>query len=200
MGNEERLRKRVVRRLTNGGLSGMRQLLLAVSTASLFWTPTHGLEDENAVWGRLEDSDPAYSLLFPWVTQCIGVCLFFILTRYEIPIPYAALLFLIGTLLGWGAVSVASTVDETKDLDQWTTSVLQWSNIPSSVLLLVFLPGLIFRDALEVNYNLFEAALPRILLLAFPMVLVGTMLTAMVGYWVVPYGWTWRSVCDESCY
>ena len=141
---------------------------------------------------HLEDSDAAHTLLFPWVTQCIGVCLFFILTRYEIPVPYPALLFLIGTLIGWMAVSRATSVDETQDLDRWSTSVLQWSTIQSSVLLLVFLPGLIFRDALEVNFNLFMASLSQILILAFPMVLVGTVMTAMVGYWVVPDDWSWR--------
>ncbi|KAL7572005.1 hypothetical protein ACA910_001660 [Epithemia clementina (nom. ined.)] len=164
--------------------------ILLVFFAATLSTPVAALNQED-VWEHLENTNAAYTLLFPWVTECIGVCLFFLLTRYEIPVPYPALLFLIGTLLGWGAVSRAAKVDQANELDQWSTSVLQWSNIQSSVLLLVFLPGLIFRDALEVNFNLFMAALPQILVLAFPMVLVGTMLTAVVGFWIVPGEWSW---------
>ena len=35
------------------------------------------------------------------------------------------------------------------------------------------------------------ASLPQLLLLAFPLVLVGTGLTALVGYYVIPYDWPW---------
>jgi NhaP-type Na+/H+ and K+/H+ antiporter len=35
------------------------------------------------------------------------------------------------------------------------------------------------------------ASLPQLLLLAFPMVLAGTGLTAVVGYYVIPYNWPW---------
>jgi hypothetical protein len=38
--------------------------------------------------------------------------------------------------------------------DKLSESIMMWSNIDSEVLLLVFLPGLIFRDALNVDFHL----------------------------------------------
>jgi NhaP-type Na+/H+ or K+/H+ antiporter len=146
--------------------------------------------EDTALW-VLEDANPASAVLFPWMVQVIGVCCFFLLTRFEIPLPYAAVMFVIGIFMGLGSVASARRAENTESLDKLSTSILQWSNINSAVLLLVFLPGLIFRDAIEVNFNMFMASLPQILLLAFPMVLVGTILTALVGTYVIPYNWPW---------
>jgi NhaP-type Na+/H+ or K+/H+ antiporter len=148
---------------------------------------TLGLDD--SVVYMMANADPAYAVVFPWVVVILGVVLFFLLTRYELPLPYAACMFIAGTCMGLGAVSSVRQADDISNLDQLTISIVQWSNINSSVLLLVFLPGLIFRDAIEVNFNLFMVSLSQILILAFPMVLVGTGLTALVGYYIIPYGW-----------
>lgn len=156
---------------------------------SLFCLPTATFALDDSVLYHLEEAHPSRTIVFPWVVQCVGVCVFFLLTRYELPLPYAAVMFLIGTFMGLGAVYNARRVDETESLDQLSTSILQWSNINSAVLLLVFLPGLIFRDAIEVNFSMFMASLSQILILAFPMVLVGTFLTALVAYFVIPYNW-----------
>ena len=62
-------------------------------------------------------------------------------------------------------------------------------NIDSEVLLLVFLPGLIFKDAFSQNVHLFAIALGQCIIFAFPMVLAGTSLTACICYYILPYGW-----------
>lgn len=139
-------------------------------------------------------NNPATTVLFPWTVETLGVIVSFLLTRYEWPVPSAAVMFVIGSVMGIGAVSRAPNDDDneqTSTMDQLSSSILQWSNISSSVLLLVFLPGLIFRDAIEVNFTLFRKALPQILLLAFPMVLVGTALTAFAAFFVMPYDFHW---------
>jgi hypothetical protein len=110
-------------------------------------TLTFALED--SVLYFIQDASPATAVLFPWVVQILGVIVFFILTRFEIRLPYAACMFLVGTFAGLGAVLLARKAETTESLDQLSTSILQWSNINSAVLLLVFLPGLIFRDAIE---------------------------------------------------
>jgi hypothetical protein len=46
--------------------------------------------------------------------------------------------------------------------------------IHSEVLLLIFLPGLIFNDAFGLNVHLFGASIWQCMTLAFPMVLAGT--------------------------
>jgi NhaP-type Na+/H+ or K+/H+ antiporter len=58
------------------------------------------------------------------------------------------------------------------------------------VLLLSFLPGLIFLDSYNTNVYLFKQAFSQILVFAFPMSLCGTILTALVAYFVLPYGWS----------
>ena len=90
----------------------------------------------------LNNAPPAYALLFPWFTETVGVIIFFLTTHYKVPIPYAACLFVIGTLLGVYAKIRSS--DDGAD-DPFTISILQWTSIDSDVLLLTFLPGLIFR-------------------------------------------------------
>ena len=162
--------------------------MIKAATLFLFFLPfSLGLSD-SALF-LLEDANPSYAVAFPWVVVILGVVTFFVLTRYELPIPYAACMFVIGTCMGLLAVDSVRKADAIESIDQLTVSIVQWSNINSSILLLVFLPGLIFRDAIEVDFNIFMVALPQILMLAFPMVLMGTGLTALVGYYIIPYNW-----------
>lgn len=92
-------------------------------------------------------------------------------------------MFLIGVLMGIGVVFVGGK-------DHISESLHLWINIDSEVLLLVFLPGLIFKDAHGLNVHLFRAALPQCLIFAFPMVLAGTALTACIAYYIFPYDWS----------
>lgn len=62
-----------------------------------------------------------------------------------------------------------------------------WMNINSEVLLLTFLPGLVYKDASSLHVHLFGLALSQCLIFAFPMVLAGTFLTALVCYYILPY-------------
>ena len=163
------------------------RMRIAESLLILLLLPTGTFGLNAKALERLETVSPTSAVLFPWVVEIIGVIVFFLLTRFEIAVPYAAIMFLIGVAMGYGALAVSERLSLDQPLDQMTASTLIWSNINSGVLLLVFLPGLIFRDAIEVKFNLFVRALPQILILAFPMVLVGTVLVAVVGYYA--YGW-----------
>ncbi|KAG7343805.1 cyclic nucleotide-binding protein [Nitzschia inconspicua] len=122
------------------------------------------------------------AILYPWMVQLIGCIALFLVTRFNIPLPYAAIMFILGAIMG--AVSSLSKANNIL-----TNSITQWTNIDSDLLLLVFLPGLIFKDAVTIPIHLFLVASLQIWLLAFPMVLVGTTLTAVVGYYVLPYQW-----------
>jgi len=130
-----------------------------------------------------ESATNQYAILFPWFVQGLGVIVLFALTQRESRLPYVACMFALGTIMG----GLAQYTDAN---DQLTRSILQWRDVDSQVLLLVFLPGLIFRDAIEVNFQLFTVAFWQILVLAFPMVLVGTFLTTVCGYFLFPFGWT----------
>ena len=64
-------------------------------------------------------------------------------------------MFMIGAICGivstvrYNAIDLTSSHSIVEELDQLSISILQWSTIDSATLLLVFLPGLIFRDAIE---------------------------------------------------
>jgi NhaP-type Na+/H+ or K+/H+ antiporter len=129
--------------------------------------------------------EPAYAVLMAWFVQAIGVLVFFILTRYIHALPYTAVLFILGVIMGVGSAKAGFD-------DQLTKSVGIWTGIDHEVLFAVFLPGLLFKDAFEINFHLFTASFFQLLILAFPMVLAGTMLTACVGLYIFPYGWSFR--------
>ena len=69
-------------------------------------------------------------------------------------------MFMIGA--GMGAVSVLS-MDNAGEATQhpgshpghMQNSIAQWSDLDADLLLMMFLPGLIFKEAVEVPFNLF---------------------------------------------
>ncbi|KAL3921299.1 MAG: hypothetical protein SGILL_002818 [Bacillariaceae sp.] len=132
-----------------------------------------------------EAEEPAYAVLYPSFIMTVGIFGFYLLTRYLRFFPYTALMFILGTLIGLGVSA------NNKDT-HITQTVSAWQNINSEVLLLVFLPGLIFKDALGQNVHLFSIAIGQLLIFAFPCVLAGTVLTALVGFYIFPYGWSFN--------
>jgi NhaP-type Na+/H+ or K+/H+ antiporter len=132
-----------------------------------------------------EEAEPADAVLYPSFILTLGVFVFFFLSRYLHYLPYTAVMFILGTFIGLG-VSLGD-----KDSHVHRT-VVEWQNINSEVLLLVFLPGLIFKDALGQNVHLFWTAMGQMFIFAFPCVLAGTVLTALAGYYIFPYGWSFN--------
>jgi NhaP-type Na+/H+ or K+/H+ antiporter len=116
----------------------------------------------------------------------IGVGLNFVLIQFQSNVPYAAVMFMVGTVLG-----MLATIQGTGCCNAFILSTLMWTQIDSNVLLLTILPGLILRDAMEVNFDIFMLALGQLLLLAYPMVLLGTVLTACACFYVLPWDWPW---------
>lgn len=125
-----------------------------------------------------------FAMIFPWFVMAMGLVTFYLLSRYCHWFPYTASMFLLGIFMGVAIVRL-------DHIDQISSSIRMWENIDAETLLLAFLPGLLFRDSYCSNVFLFAKALPQALLLAFPGVLVGTCLTALVGYYILPYGWSW---------
>jgi len=141
---------------------------------------THEREGDGGGHGG---AHPAHAVLFAPFSVTLGVGVFFLLSRYCSALPYTAVMFLLGTVMGVGVVVVGGQ-------DHVSESLYLWINIDSEVLLLVFLPGLLFKDAHGLNVHLFRVALPQCLLFAFPLVLAGTGATACIAYYVFPYGWS----------
>jgi NhaP-type Na+/H+ or K+/H+ antiporter len=92
-------------------------------------------------------------------------------------------MFIVGALIGFAVPRMEAENDV-------TSSAATWIGMEGKVLLLVFFPGLMFLEAYSVDFVLFVEAIWQILWLAFPMVLAGTILTALVANFMFDYGWS----------
>ena len=101
-----------------------------------------GVHDEEGDGSHEEHS--VYAVVYPWVVQAVGIVVYFILTRYVHVIPYTAVMFILGIFMGMGASQSHST-------DILSQSIRMWVSIDSETLFTVFLPGLLFKDALEIK-------------------------------------------------
>jgi hypothetical protein len=228
-------------------LTMMLVMLLTMMSASA--EATEGEEEEEHADEEDHDQHPYYALLLPWFSVAVGIIVFYVQTRHFHLFPYTCVMFLMGLFMGVGAVR--SGLD-----DQLTISIAQWTNIHHETLFVVFLPGLLMKDALEVltirwwrsikrkkfasppcaggvkcayffalsrtlllksiasssglfvllcflyiqlNFHLFVASFWQVMILAFPVVLAGTVLTALVTYYIFPYDWSWFLSLTVGC-
>ncbi|KAL7545689.1 hypothetical protein ACHAWF_009049 [Thalassiosira exigua] len=130
--------------------------------------------------------NPVYAVLFPWFAQTIAVIVYYVITRYARILPYTAVVFLLGTVIGYANQDV--------EYNAVAESATIWLGINGNLILLVFLPGLIFHDSYTINVHLFFQAFWQLIIFAFPMVLGGSVLTALVAGYILPYDWS-PSLC-----
>lgn len=150
----------------------------------------------NETAGQSQQPEADYSsidaVLFPSFCITIGVLVYYVLSRIRFLsqwLPYTAAMFLIGVIMGVGTTVLAH---ENNPLNQ---SIQAWTDINANVLLLVFLPGLIYKEiSVGLNVHLFRASIWQIIIFAFPLVLAGSVLTALVVYYIFPYDWSF-SLC-----
>ena len=117
-----------------------------------------------AKYNRPKEFSPYYALLFPFFILTMSLVIFYVLTRYVHMIPYTAVLFLLGTVMG---LVTSSTTLKT---DQLSSSTLMFEKINGNLLLLGFLPGLLFKDAYCLDIHLFFNAFSQVVIMGFPMV------------------------------
>lgn len=131
----------------------------------------------------------AHSVLYPSFVLTIGVFIYYVLSRKIHWLPYTAVMFLFGVIMGV-VTSTNSRLLDDKEVLHMHDTLLAWQGINHEVLLLIFLPGLIFKDALSQNPFLFVKGFGQLFIFAFPMVLAGTFLIALVAYYIFPYNWS----------
>ena len=125
----------------------------------------------------------------------------------KVPIPYTALLLILG--LGFGFIHGELRPDpregcksrlegRTEDDSVWRRGyqhlgkgIEAWTSIEPELLLLIHLPALIFASAFTLDFHITKRNFMQILILAGPGVAIGTGLTAVVAKYVFPYDWCW---------
>ena len=118
------------------------------SSSSVQQSLEDSLEYEVSIQYEEEELDnPVYAILFPWFTQTIAIIIYYVLSRYLKVLPYTAIVFLLGTVLGY--------VTNNREDNAIAHSASIWLGINGQVILLVFLPGLIFHDSFTINVHLF---------------------------------------------
>ena len=123
----------------------------------------------------------AYALLFPWFAEFLGVVAYFLVSRYAHAVPFTAIMFIVGAIIGVTSRTVDTAIE---------FSASTWGNIEGELILLIFLPGLLFLDSYNLDIHLLMQTFTQILHFAFPMMLAGTVIIALVGKYVLPYGWS----------
>lgn len=128
----------------------------------------------------------------------MGIFAYYVLSRHFPALPYTAVMFIIGFCIGFSVQRVNSNAV--------TVSTTVWLGIEGEVVLLVFLPGLVYLDSYNIDVHLFLQSFWQIVIFAFPMVLGGMSLIALVAYYIFPYGWsfdlcmTFGSILSGECY
>lgn len=145
-------------------------------------TTNNGGEEESkdSVFEQMKNE--IYAVLFPWFVQFIGIAAYYVLSRYAHVIPATAVMFIVGALIGFAVPRVPE--------NGITSSASTWIGMEGKVLLLVFLPGLLFLDSYKMDFHLFIMTFWQVVILAFPMVLAGTVLTALVANYMFDFGWS----------
>jgi len=147
---------------------------------------TAGQEHAEGEEEHEEEVEPDVAVLFPFFAIGIGIFVYFVLTRWTPWLPYTFAMFLLGTITSVIATRLGGD-------NFLTVSVREfWVDINGELLLVVFLPGLIYSDATHMNVHLFFQAFWQCFTFAFPMVLAGTSLTAVIAYYLLPYGWSFN--------
>ena len=85
-------------------------------------------------------------------------------------IPYTSLITIIGLIFG----SIHSK------LGILGQAIASLSQIEAHLLLLLFLPALIFESAFNTDWHIFKVEMNQILIMAGPMLVLGTFLTAVM--------------------
>jgi len=132
------------------------------------------------------------SLFFLLSTVAFGCVLQVAQERILPCVPYTCMLFFTGIIIAVVHYLRARHEFGLAKLDNWHDSVDMWENIDPHLIFYIFLPALIFAEAMKMKIKLFGRLLKQVLLLAGPGVLIGTVLTATFAKYCLPYGWDWQ--------
>ena len=103
-----------------------------------------------------------YAILFPWFAQILGVFAYFLLSRYAHALPYTAVMFIIGLIIG-----IAEYRHDSNNAIHESTA--SWLTLNGELILLIFLPGLLYLESYNIDIHLFIKSFGQILVMAFPM-------------------------------
>lgn len=129
------------------------------------------------------------ALLVLFACLSLGSLKLWLLERFAPQVPYTCVLF-----VGGFVIAVLHHLRSETDYmywSHWHHSINMWQHINPHLLFFTFLPALIFGEAMTLNIQLVRKCFAQVLILACPGVILGTLLTATFGKYVLPYNWDW---------
>ncbi|HEY7865747.1 MAG TPA: cation:proton antiporter, partial [Psychromonas sp.] len=104
--------------------------------------------------------------------------------------PYSVILLLAGLSLGL----YGRTDHIQANLPGLKSALTNLAQVDPHLILLLFLPTLIFESAFSMDPHLFKRMLKQIIVLAVPGLMISTALTAVFTFYLFPWKWSW-TVC-----
>lgn len=150
--------------------------------------PNGEMESEGAEHHEGDDKKAVILLLF--FVLLLGVVNQFLLERFFPFVPYTAAMFMEGLFIA--IVQAIKRANGRIVWPQFDSAVGLWANADPHMILFIFLPPLVFGEAMSLNVSLVKACFKQCVLLAGPGVLIGTFLTGVAGKYLFPYGWDWN--------
>lgn len=129
--------------------------------------------------------DPELLIIFLCFGVGLGALVTHILSRFgDGFLPYTVVIFLLGIL-------IAVIVDNV-DMGDFGASVTAWSRLDPEMMLFLFLPVLLFGEAMSLKWHHVKGGFPQALMLAGPGVGIGAILMASFVKYALPYSWGWN--------
>eukprot|EP01084_Bolivina_argentea_P315753 547153_1 len=106
-----------------------------------------------------------------------------ICVEFKVLLPYTVILLLLGMFLGF--------LESYINLGVLGEAIAGVKNMSPHLLLGAFIPPLVFESAFNTEYHVMRHEFASALLLAFPGVILNTLLTAIFCVYAFPYNWSW---------
>lgn len=126
-------------------------------------------------------------IYFMFFALLVGTVTSYTLSRVNIGLPYTVVLFVLGMVIARWSIAF--------DMKIMGESIDQWSGISPHLILYVFLPALLFGEAMNLNIHDVKLCFGSAAVLAGPGAIFGTALVSLIGYYVFPYNWSFDLCC-----
>ncbi len=121
-------------------------------------------------------------LLFMFFGLATGIILMQLFSKFGEAIPYTCAVFIMGLIFS-AAASQHGTFGK---------SINQWVNIDADLMVFIFLPPLVFAEAMNLNWYHAKRGLLQSIILAGPGVILGAAFMGIATKYILPYDWNWN--------
>jgi NhaP-type Na+/H+ or K+/H+ antiporter len=132
----------------------------------------------NSDGGETEEEElEIYEYVFFFLLFSLVICQIIKQTTNYLSFPYTPVVTFYGLIMGYWSYEFKFIED----------GIDVWSEVQPHLLLLIFLPPLIFESASNSDWHIFKKQSVQVLIVAGPMLLLATYLTACVMFYVLGY-------------